>query len=292
MKTCMQEPEVKTWLVTGASGRIGRMLMHHWALVPPKGIRFVPQYRQSSTQGILWDMLDGPDALKAWIVLNRPVDGLLILSGATPDKSAEMQLNIALVHAAIKAAKAASIPRILVASSSAVYGSWSQQPYGESTPTKPLNAYGRAKLEAEMLCKEAACDSLAITCLRIGNVAGADALLARIASAPVKLDQFQDGHGPKRSYIGPQTLADVLVTLINSGNPLPPVLNVAAPQPVFMQALLEAADLPWQFIAAGDGAVQNVALDTQLLSSFYTFKANAQQPEEIIRQWRAQAGAA
>ncbi len=278
--------DTKTWIVTGASGGVGRMLMRQWARQPLAGVRFVPQYRDPSTDGILWDMLEGPDALSAWIALHGRVDGLLVLSGATPDKSADMQLNVALVQAAIRAAKTAGIPRVLYASSSAVYGNWSDEPYLETAPLRPVNAYGRSKVEAEIICRDASNAGLEITCLRIGNVAGADALLRGDLVLPVKLDQFAGGQGPTRSYIGPQTLADIIVALMRAVD-VPPVVNVAAPQPVSMQGLLEAAGLAWHFVPAGAGATQSVLLNTDLISSFYTFQPNAGDAAEIIGEWRA-----
>jgi nucleoside-diphosphate-sugar epimerase len=285
----MQEPKSKTWIVTGASGRIGKMVMRRWQLQPPPGIVFVPQYRRPTPGGLLWNMVSGPDQLERWISANGPVDGLLVLSGATPKPGANMQDNLDIVQAAINAAKSTGIKRMLVASSSAVYGTGGSTALTEAMPAKPETPYGAVKAAAEALCKNQADAGLDITCMRIGNVAGADALLGANQSTPIKLDQFPDGHGPLRSYIGPETFADVMTALALFSGRLPPVLNIAAQKPVTMQALLEAAQMPWTFVTAGAGAAQSVVLNTELLGSLFDFGANAAEAAEMIRQLNALA---
>jgi UDP-glucose 4-epimerase len=281
----MQEP--KTWIVAGASGRIGRMVMNNWRQHAPNQIQFVPQFRSDHSTGLHWNLAEGPQPLLDWTGKNGPAEGLIVLSGVRHHEGDDPSENTAIIKSAIEAAKRAGFTRMLVASSSAVYGAWSDAPYKETMPLKPVTAYGRSKADVEALCNQASSPDLAITCLRIGNVAGADALLGSNFAVPIKLDQFHDGKGPKRSYIGPQTLADVLVTLVNAERPLPEVLNIAAPKPVLMQALLEAAKWPWQFVPAPSSAQQSVLLDTGLLSSLYDFKTDAANPIEIIRQWHA-----
>jgi hypothetical protein len=47
----------------------------------------------------------------------------------------------------------------------------------------------------------------------------------------LQLDVFEGGGTPLRSYIGPQSMARVLVSLLRSPGPLPVALNIAAPHP-------------------------------------------------------------
>ena len=39
-----------TWIMMGASGRIGGMLMRHWQAQPPRGLSFVPQRSRSAQE--------------------------------------------------------------------------------------------------------------------------------------------------------------------------------------------------------------------------------------------------
>ena len=100
----------------------------------------------------------------------------------------------------------------------------------------------------------------------------------------MKLDRFTDGHGPRRSYIAPSTLARVLETLGRTPN-LPPVLNVAAPTPLGMEALLKAARAPWQWRPATDGAFQDVTLDCTQLASLCPIAAPDSTAEYMVADW-------
>ena len=137
---------------------------------------------------------------------------MIVLAGAV---RGDLALNAQLTEACCAAAAQAGIGQVLLASSSAVYGVNGGLPCREDTPTHPVNDYGRAKLEAEAVADRWRARGLAITALRIGNVAGADALLGGMRPGePTRIDRFADGGSPVRSYIGPVTLADVLAKLL------------------------------------------------------------------------------
>ena len=53
------------------------------------------------------------------------------------------------------AARDAGVAKVVHTSSSAVFGIPEHNPVTERTPCRPLEAYGRAKLRAEVLCHEA-----------------------------------------------------------------------------------------------------------------------------------------
>jgi nucleoside-diphosphate-sugar epimerase len=90
----------------------------------------------------------------------------------------DLALNTQLGLAAVAAAAQLEIQRVLLASSSAVYGTHSDAPFTETDPLVPVNDYGRAKQVMEQICHARAhATGVALCCLRIGNVAGADALL-------------------------------------------------------------------------------------------------------------------
>lgn len=282
-------PDAKPlWVLAGASGRIGRMVMRHWLRHPPSGLRIVPQYRVNKGQGLVWSPLAGPDGFVHWAKGQGDVAGLIMLAGVTPGSGKDLDGNAALAEAAVRAARVARVPRVLIASSSAVYGAGEGLPIAEGAPTNPVNEYGRAKLAAEAICATAS--DLDLCCLRIGNVAGADALLLNVPKAqphsPLKLDRFADGGGPVRSYIGPATLARVLESLALQTGDLPPVLNIGAPQPVAMQALLDAALAPYEMSAAPPTAYQHITLDCTRLATIHDFAPGDSDPAAMVAQWQ------
>lgn len=275
------------WVLMGASGRIGRMLIRHWQARPPQGLRILPQ-RRGPGPGFNWAPLKELGPLVD-LAATHPIAGLMVLSGVTPATGADLTGNAALVQAMVKAAQLAGVPQLLVASSSAVYGEGNGVPLAENAPTRPVNDYGRAKLAMEAICDQARQTGLAVSSLRIGNVAGADALLLNAAratqAAPLRLDRFADGCGPERSYIGPVTLAAVLETLMRHNGPLPPCVNIGAPSSVSMQSLATAAAAPWVFVPAPPSALQNITLDCARLAELHPFSPHASEPNVMVAEW-------
>lgn len=281
----------KTWLFVGASGRIGRMLLRYWRHYPPAALRVIAQSRHGTDTGtVKWSPLDGPEALLAWVAQNGPIDGMFAFAGVTPSAGADLSLNAALVTASLDAALAAGIGRVLVASSSAVYGAGNGAAMDETAALAPANDYGRAKIVAEIACEPWRNKGLAISCLRIGNVVGADALLlnARTATAekPLRLDVFDDGRGPIRSYIAPGTMARVLETLALTDG-LPAVLNLAAPQPVTMESLVAQTHAPWSGGTAPATAFQHITLDCSRLACLFPFAATDSDPKSMVADWQS-----
>ncbi len=237
-------------LVLGATGRIGTILRR---FLPPA----VPAAR------MLWQArreMPGPgwlslDPLADGAALARAAEGcdaILCLAGVTPMRAehapARMADNVALARAAVQAAVQAAgqggCARVLLASSAAVYGRAGGL-LREDLPPAPVSDYGRAKaaMEADAAALGAR-EGVQVSCLRIGNVAGADAILGGWRPG-FALDCFADGRTPRRSYVGPATLARVLTDLLAAPAPLPGVLNVAAPGLIGMGELLDAAGLDW-----------------------------------------------
>ena len=272
-------------LVVGGSGRIGRMVRRAWTQAPPPGTELVFQTRTpaASSEDLLWDPLgDDIYALKR----AGPFDAMLVLSGVVPKPSALFSLNSAIGLACGAAAAACGIPRVLLASTSAVYGAALARAYSEDDPCTPVNEYGRAKLKMEAVClAQAQTTRTELCCLRIGNVAGADVLLingrALQGDARLRLDRFSDGGTPLRSYIGPATLARVLARLMLHD----PLLNIAVPVPVAMGDLVEAAAIPFDLQPAPATAHQNVILECSRLAAIYPFALGDGQPSVIIDQW-------
>lgn len=227
-------------IVTGASGKLGRMLRPLW-----------PDAHWLS-RGDAW-----PEG-RGGVILN--------LAGVT-DPNGPLEDNVTTAARAIDEG-ARRGARVFLMSSVAVYGAGD---FAETDEPAPLNAYGRAKLRMEALPGAA-------TILRLGNVAGADALLGR-AGAEVVLDPVD----PVRSYIGPVTLARVLRAVM-AAQDLPRILNIAEPPPVAMSALLDAAGIAWRFGPDRPGVVARVGVSTDRLDAICPLPPA--DPARMVAEWR------
>ena len=254
-------------LVIGASGRIGGCLRWRWGAHAALWQARRPQ--DGPEPGAGWRIfapLQDPAALQA---AAREAGQILCLAGPVPGRGGDLADSVALGAAAVRAGAAAG-GRVILASSAAVYGA---QPGSQATtlhedlPLRPANPYGQAKAEMEGEARRLA-DALGVDLclLRIGNVAGFDAILGGWRPG-FRLDRFADGRSPRRSYIGPLMLADVIAALLALPD-LPPVLNVAQPGPVEMAALLRAAGRDFATAAAPQTAIAEVALDVTRLTVF------------------------
>jgi dTDP-4-dehydrorhamnose reductase len=268
-----------TVLILGATGRLGRLLRNIWSSAPPADLHCIWQSRRPAVSGdLIWDPLRGMPPRP----MSDRVDTVLNLLGVTSGKADGLGLNPALGLAGLVAAEALGARRCLIASSAAVYG-----PVDRATEDRlpdPATAYGvaKARMEAEVTARHTA----GVTLLRIGNVAGADALLGQApAASPIGLDRFADGKGPIRSYIGPADLARVLAGLTLAPD-LPDMLNISAPAPVAMADLLDAAAIDWRWRPARPGAVQHATLDTTRLQGIVPLPAALADAAEIVRQWQ------
>lgn len=270
-------------LIVGATGRLGRMVAAQWRRAPPPGLQPLLQARTPAEGHLHWSPLDGPAGLLA--APGGPIGAMIVLAGPTPGNGQDLALNAPIARACIAAAQAAGIRRVLLASSSAVYGiPPDDRPLAEGAPLNPATPYGLAKLEME----RAVAQTPGLCCLRIGNVAGADALLAPRPPrpGPVILDTFADDSGPVRSYIGPAALARVLATLATAPGPLPPALNLAAPGAVAMADLARAAGLTVQPRPAPPGALPRLLLDTAALQRLHPFAPADSDPAAMAAEWR------
>lgn len=270
-------------LVLGGTSRIAGM-MRRW---DPGGVDIIWGARQGrgpgGTDWVQFDTRTDPAALAAACA---QVDVILDLSGPTNNPAQATAGFTAipdLAHAVVHVAQGTPL---LWMSSAAVYGP--QKAAREDAPRAPVSAYGRAKLRAE----DVLLGQPGVTVLRLGNVAGADALLGQARPGRlIRLDQFEDGSTPCRSYIGPKTLTESLFSLIRQateGDSLPPVLNLSAPGPgVEMAALLEVARLEFTLQTAPPEAVRAITLDTTALAAVVPLPEERGQPAAIVAEWRA-----
>lgn len=143
-------------LVTGAAGFTGRWMMDLLAAqncVTPIGLvrREKPHDESMSCSTVLADLLDKKN-LQAVVTKIRP-DTLIHLAGLTHGASDELHTtNVEGTRHLLDAALACNPEcRILIISSSAVYGSVSDKQIPENAPHQPVSEYGKSKAEQELL---------------------------------------------------------------------------------------------------------------------------------------------
>jgi nucleoside-diphosphate-sugar epimerase len=272
------------FLVMGATGRIGGALRGQGAAMARAGLRPIWQARAPAPGFTPWDILAQPcpDGAARGVVI--------CLAGVIHGTPAQLELNTALALAALRAARLQGGRHVFLLSSAAVYAP-SATPLTEGATLAPPGDYGAAKLAMEGAAAEEWQDTgPGLTMLRVGNIAGFDALLGRLrAGVPARLDPVagQTG-GPVRSYIGPVTLARVLVDLAALGARgvvLPAVLNIAA-GPVSMGSLLDAAGADWAFGPQSAHVIPQVVLDVARLQKLVDIPATASHATTMVEEWQ------
>ncbi|WP_051491847.1 NAD-dependent epimerase/dehydratase family protein [Roseivivax isoporae] len=274
-------------LLTGATGKVGRLLRGVWPTVSGAPA-LVPVARRPGA-GVVWE----PGA---------PTDGLpraavvAAFWGVVPGPGRDLSRNAELAGAAMALGRAVGARLVIHCSTSAVYAPGPETLTEEDTPAPP-GPYGAAKLEMEAaVARHVAADPQGprAVCLRIGNVAGAESLFDAMTRAhEVTLDRFADGAGPERNYIAPSDLARVVVALA-AADParLPAILNVGAPRTTAMEAIARAAGRPVLWRVAPEGAARRVALDVSRMLAICPLDDRAADPAHLVSDWRAALAAA
>ncbi|MFN3846557.1 MAG: NAD-dependent epimerase/dehydratase family protein [Paracoccaceae bacterium] len=241
-------------IVTGADGRIGRLLRHLWR---------APVYWLTRRE---WDILhDPPPDLPhgaTWLDLSGVIRG-------------DVAHNPALAQRVCAAASERG-GRVIYMSSAAVYAGGGVE-MDEAEMPQPSGDYGRSKLASEAIVRQFS----GSTVLRLGNLAGADALFGVVRDV-VTLDPVPGVFGgPVRSYIGPHVLAEVLLKLCQMPERvLPDILNVAQPGEIRMADLLTAAGLSWHFGPSRTDVLGRVVMSVQRLTDIANVPVA--EPERIV----------
>ena len=276
---------MKRLLVTGASGRVARLIAPALTADPSLEKRW--QSRCAAPLQPDWVCCD---PMRDWLRLVeacKGCDAVFHLGGVTPSAVApDFSVNTRLALAVLRAAQESDVPVFLHASSAAIYGP-SEASLSEEDVCNPTSAYGRSKLAAEQALTQQAGRRTALCHLRIGNVLGADALMSG-QPRPTQLHQFPDGSTPLRSYLAPSTLARAVGGLIEHAE-LPEVLNVAEANPIEMAALLTAAGLPWSAAPAPEDLSRQVVLATDRLQQIFPWARAARSPSHLIAEWRTRS---
>jgi len=231
-------------LVTGGSGYFGTVLTD-LALARGDQVRIFdvnpPAPRDGSVEYVAGDVRDR-DALRTAC---EGIDAVLHNVAQVPlarDRELFWSVNVIGTANLLVAARDAGVGKVVHTSSSAVFGIPESNPVTEESPCRPLEAYGRAKLQAEMLCREAVDAGLDVTIVRPRTILGHGrlgimAILFEFVAegAPV----FVLGGGANRyQFVHASDLADACLRA--AGREKPAVYNVGATEFGTMRETLQA----------------------------------------------------
>ncbi len=161
-------------LVTGGSGYFGS-IVSELALARGDSVRIFdlnpPGPELARAEYVAGDVRD-PAAIRAAC---NGIDVVLHNVAQVPlakDRELFDEVNVGGTANVLVAAREARVAKVVHTSSSAVFGIPEHNPVTETSPCRPLEAYGRAKLRAELLCHDAAASGLDVTIIRPRTVLG------------------------------------------------------------------------------------------------------------------------
>jgi nucleoside-diphosphate-sugar epimerase len=234
---------VSTILVTGGAGYFGSLLTDQ-ALARGDRVRVLDLSAPAARDGVEVVVGDVRD-LAAVRAACDGVDVVLNNVAQVPlakDRELFWSVNVGGTANVLVAARDAGVSKVVHTSSSAIFGIPDCNPVTESTPPKPLEAYGRAKAAAEALCREAAANGLDVSIVRPRTILGHGrlgimAVLFELveAGAPV----FVMGSGDNRyQLVHSDDLADAILRA--AGRPGPGTYNIGATEFGTMRETLES----------------------------------------------------
>ncbi len=279
-----------TTIVLGANGKLGGVLYRHAAR---DGAGWLGQSR-SGDYDLKWDGTWGPEADS---ILQAGSTLINMIGNTSRDEDRLQAINNHFAKELLVRAQAMGVAHVILASSAAVYGAGGDNDLDEEQPSAPQSAYGQSKVDMENMALDLAgsCQAPPVSIVRIANVAGSDALSAAAARfnaerRPMPLHKFPSGLAALRSYIGPKDL----FTAIKAVAATPPkphrVLNICAPSPIRLDALLAAYkthlyfDLEWNDETAPAHVPEKVALSTERLAGLTKLGLDASDPDTMARQ--------
>lgn len=268
----------KTILVLGGTSRVARLLRACWNSNVPEKLRIFWVGREPGP-GIdhVWQPGENVDSLPQCNIV-------LALWGTISGIEEELRANISLAHEAHRVARELGAGHVFHASSVAVYRPTAQI-IDENAPCDPRNPYGRSKLAMEHAVSG---ETPRATCLRMANVVGADSLFNALSKdGTMTVDAFEDGTGPRRSYLRPSTMARVIETLAGSPvDALPPVLNLADRGLVDMADIVTCAGRPMIRPQAPPDALPVMEIDVSRLERVLGQPLEHVEAADLFAEWQ------
>lgn len=164
-----------SFLVTGAAGFLGQALVGD-LLARGEPVRAFDLHRidadESALEWMIGDVRDAEAVHRAC----AGVDVVYHLAALIPQRKADAAtmraVNVGGTRNVLEGALAQGVQRVVYLSSAEVYGIPDQVPCAENAPLNPLGEYGRNKVAAEALCRQAVERGLETTCLRPPTIVG------------------------------------------------------------------------------------------------------------------------
>lgn len=210
-----------------------------------------------------------------------------------------VQDNIAATHHVIQECEQAGVPRLVVASSSSVYGC-AGGPSREAGPVLPLSPYGVSKLAAEQLALAYAARAGAktsVVALRYFTVYGPrqreDMAISRMLRA-VSTGQPMRLYGDGRQRRAFTFVSDVVHATIRAAltDEAGRAVNVSGPGSVSVRTLLDTVKevtgsaVPVEEGSARSGDPDSTEADHQLAQDVLGYRPSVELSEGVARQWQ------
>lgn len=235
----------RTVLVTGGSGYFGSIVVDR-ALARGDQVRVLdlnpPDPRPgSAVEAVVGDVRD-LDVVRS---ATEGVDVVLHNVAQVPlakDRELFWSVNVVGTANVLLAAREARVSKVVSTSSSAIYGIPERNPVDEQSPARPLEAYGRAKLEAEVLCRDAAAAGLDVTVVRPRTILGHGrlgimAILFEFVAEGAPVYVLDGGHN-RYQFVHAEDLADAC--LLAADRPGAESYNIGATEFGTMRETLQA----------------------------------------------------
>jgi nucleoside-diphosphate-sugar epimerase len=231
-------------LITGGSGYFGSVLVDQ-AIARGERVRIFdinpPGEQNAEVEFVQGDVRDRAALRKAC----EGIDAVLHNVAQVPlakDKELFWSVNVLGTANVLLAARDAGVAKVVHTSTSAIFGIPEHNPVNEETRPKPLEDYGRAKLQAELLCREANEAGADVSIIRPRTILGHGrlgimAILFEFVAdgAPV----FVFGSGDNRyQFVHANDLADACLRA--AARPGPAVYNIGAQTFGTMRETLQA----------------------------------------------------
>jgi nucleoside-diphosphate-sugar epimerase len=158
------------------------------------------------------------------------------------DRHLFTSVNIKGTDNLLRAAEAAGVKKVVYTSSSAVFGAPKSNPVTEATAPTPGEAYGKAKFEAELLCRDATARGLDVSIIRPRTILGHGRLgifqiLFEWVRTGYNIPVLGKGHNLYQ-FVHADDLADAMIRA--AGHPGPSVYHIGTDRYGTMREVLEA----------------------------------------------------